>query len=675
MRRLISKETGLLILAGFTLFFLMAQISIFQVSFHVGDSSVTFSHGERTTARLFPETRAFVNVSKNSGSSSYSSDKLFKCDIPEDPLFPLCALKVKEFNKTWNQKCHGEKYKVDPSSMCSVLQYLSEVQSWCPVLPWRSHKNTFDALTKPPKTTIQTNLSVLLDKFEGERYSWMRNRIQDTWPHWIKAVEELGLRVNLHERKRKKILIYMAGLGVNNLLDYAYRGGPLGELSQWCDLISVLHILGHDVIIGFLTEHIPRSLLHPSSDGCARLNMTDGLDLIFTDIQGAIVIREHNTPDYSRHRCKLRIVDSFGTDAEFNYKFYNEKIPGGRSGWGDLNLHLSQFLTMYPHSPDNSFLGFAVPQRSRQHNAILKGPKARKAAFVYGKKALFWKGNADYINTVKRHFSEVHATLGGTDDDRRVYSVPEYVIDHGIVNTSMLISLLESSKVFVGLGEPFEGPGALEALANGCFFLNPKYVPPLDRTNADFFAGKPVNRKVTSQNPYAEVFVGKPFVQTVDIHNLTEVEEALQEIINTEGEAHLPYEFTHVGMLERVNAYIENQDFCKPTNWPPLSELKIALGGEGEACVEACLKRQLTCEPKFFESLNTKETLTRAAFRCTFTLFRESIMAPSFDTSDNTCLLQSQPLLFSCRAAKPGVVRVCPCRSYRKEQVALCETC
>ena len=29
------------------------------------------------------------------------------------------------------------------------------------------------------------------------------------------------------------------------------------------------------------------------------------------------------------------------------------------------------------------------------------------------------------------------------------------------------------------------------------------------------------------------MFVGKPFVQTVDIHNLTEVEEALREIINT----------------------------------------------------------------------------------------------------------------------------------------------
>ena len=39
--------------------------------------------------------------------------------------------------------------------------------------------------------------------------------------------------------------------------------------------------------------------------------------------------------------------------------------------------------------------------------------------------------------------------------------------------------------------------------------------------------------QVTSQNPYVEVFVGKPFVQTVDINNVTEVEVALQEIIKT----------------------------------------------------------------------------------------------------------------------------------------------
>lgn len=262
-----------------------------------------------------------------------------------------------------------------------------------------------------------------------------------------------------------------------------------------------------------------------------------------------------------------------------------------------------------------------------------------------------------------------------SQERQREFGVPKYVINHGIINITSLVNLLQTSKVFVGLGQPFEGPAALEALANGCFFLNPKYVPPLDRTNANFFAGKPMNRKITSQNPYAEVFVGKPFVQTVDIENMTEVEEALRKIINTKEEPHLPYEFTHVGMLERVNAYVENQDFCKPTNWPPRSELRILVGGDGESCIATCLTKQLICEPKFFVYLNVEEALESSRFECKSRFFRESILAPSLNTTDSSCVLQTQPMLFSCRAAWPGVVRVCPCRSYRREQVALCETC
>ena len=60
---------------------------------------------------------------------------------------------------------------------------------------------------------------------------------------------------------------------------------------------------------------------------------------------------------------------------------------------------------------------------------------------------------------------------------------------------------------------------------------------------------------------------------------------------------------------------------------------------------------------------------------CKSTFFHESILAPSINTTDSICVLQTQPMLFSCRAALPGVVRICPCRSYRKEQAALCETC
>ncbi len=50
----------------------------------------------------------------------------------------------------------------------------------------------------------------------------------------------------------------MAGMGEHKFfLDGAFNGGPLGELAQWCDLISALYILGHDLIIGFQVEDIP----------------------------------------------------------------------------------------------------------------------------------------------------------------------------------------------------------------------------------------------------------------------------------------------------------------------------------------------------------------------------------------------------------------------------------
>ena len=41
------------------------------------------------------------------------------------------------------------------------------------------------------------------------------------------------------------------------------------------------------------------------------------------------------------------------------------------------------------------------------------------------------------------------------------------------------------------------------------------------------------HHQITSQNPYAEVFIGEPFVQTVNIRNMAEVEEALAKIFNS----------------------------------------------------------------------------------------------------------------------------------------------
>ena len=47
-------------------------------------------------------------------------------------------------------------------------------------------------------------------------------------------------------------------------------------------------------------------------------------------------------------RCKLRVVDSFGTEAQFNFNLYKEKVGGGSMGaFGRYNLNLKQFQTMF----------------------------------------------------------------------------------------------------------------------------------------------------------------------------------------------------------------------------------------------------------------------------------------------------------------------------------------
>ena len=80
---------------------------------------------------------------------------------------------------------------------------------------------------------------------------------------------------------------------------------------------------------------------------------------------------------------------------------------------------------------------------------------------------------------------------------------------------------------------PLVGPAALEAIANGAVFLNPKFTPPHGRGNTEFFLGKPTSRNLTSQHPYAEEFVNKSAVVTVDIGDLNAVKEAVKRIVNS----------------------------------------------------------------------------------------------------------------------------------------------
>ena len=69
----------------------------------------------------------------------------------------------------------------------------------------------------------------------------------------------------------------------------------------------------------------------------------------------------------------------------------------------------------------------------------------------------------------------------------------------------------------------------------------------------------------------------------------------------------MPYEFTKEGMLQRLNAYIENQDFCasSPPHWPPPESVVTIAGDLGKSCKEMCRQRGMQkISPNSYRSHN-----------------------------------------------------------------------
>lgn len=56
--------------------------------------------------------------------------------------------------------------------------------------------------------------------------------------------------------------------------------------------------------------------------------------------------------------------------------------------------------------------------------------------------------------------------------------------------------------------------------------------------------------------------------------------------------AYTPYEYTEEGMLQRMSAYIQHQQFCdfqhQVARWPPSSAVTFLLAQPGLSCSQAC---------------------------------------------------------------------------------------
>eukprot|EP00057_Strongylocentrotus_purpuratus_P009231 XP_011663705.1 PREDICTED: alpha-1,6-mannosylglycoprotein 6-beta-N-acetylglucosaminyltransferase A-like [Strongylocentrotus purpuratus] len=695
------------------------------------------------------------------------------CSLTEAELggFSSCKAKVAWMRQMWKSDSCYAQYGVDGTE-CSFRVYLSEVENWCPRVKGRD------------------NISLSLNLQESDKWGYdVAEEILDTvgdidvlircWNHVLKFIF-------------KPILVHIGALTKESgfkIADNAFNGGPLGELVQWSDILSTLHILGHDIEISTATTTLGNLL--------RRKGLTNKMncpvkgknlyDLVYIDIVGMKQLKKTIGGQWQQFSCILRVIDSFGTEPAYNVDVYIKKA-GTKSSWGNWNLVPRQFFTMFPHTPDNSFMGFVVDHqmdttkadsstkrtnralvygksakfwtdpwirryldkihkkfeihgtvfmnqttpamknvipdyvvnhgivsgaeiqnllketklyqevtrlRRQQARSVFKNPshtpdnsfmgfvvdhqmdttkadsstKRTNRALVYGKSAKFWTDPwiRRYLDKIHKKF-EIHGTVFMNQTTPAMKNViPDYVVNHGIVSGAEIQNLLKETKLFIGLGFPYEGPAPLEAVANGCVFLNPKFNPPKNYQNTKFFQGKPTSRALTSQHPYTEVYIGQPHVWTVDVLG-SELDVALDKIaaMNTTT-PYLPFEFTCHGMLERVSSYLQKQEFCTgEKQWPPLSTLQIKVSGIGQSCRDRCMEEDLICEPGFFKQLNSRETVENAtAVKCSSSYAVEEIYAPAMESTllSTKCYTQSPPP-FSTAGLGGGShhKRVCPCQ-------------
>ncbi|XP_041828923.1 alpha-1,6-mannosylglycoprotein 6-beta-N-acetylglucosaminyltransferase B-like isoform X2 [Melanotaenia boesemani] len=486
-----------------------------------------------------------------------------KCEVPMDPAYPVCAEKVEFLQARWESDPCYAFYGVN-GTICSILTYLSQTENFCPPHPGRNNSALSWHQKRHPfttKTDVRETLSPLYEVIgnsSSPAIKFIRSRVERMSARWIEA----GLRMKQSSSntvsKQMKVLLYpgaLAGSVGQHFEAMVEKGGPLGELVQWADLSACLTILGHNLTFSTSQHQLHRLIGAAPGRGSCPIQRPLTFDLIYTDYHGLAHLQGAMGLAFQHYQCRFRILDSFGTEPAFNLATYAHS-HGYKTLWGSWGLQPLQYMTMFPHTPDNSFLGFVSEEAVRKDKLEPEIYKKDSIAVVYGKQEYIWQGKSDYVRVISEEL-ETHATV--YQPPGHIFSLPSFVRNHGLLTQELFLHLLRRAKIFVGLGFPYEGPAPIEAIALGCAFLQPRFDPPHSSDNNDFYRGKPTTRKISSQHPYAEHFISEPHVWTVDMANETDIREAIKDILSTEVKPFIPHEFTCAGMLERVRGYITHQ--------------------------------------------------------------------------------------------------------------------
>jgi len=195
----------------------------------------------------------------------------------------------------------------------------------------------------------------------------------------------------------------------------------------------------------------------------------------------------------------------------------------------NLNIDISsKVLTAYPTSPENDFLGYFISSSF----LFSTKPTKKNQGVIWGKKAEYFQGRETLIKELAE-LCELHSTLSTKAIDH------PNIVYHQHLTPDNWQHLLAESKFLLGLGDPLLGPSAIDAISNGCVFINPVYkTPKLDR--------------YYSQHPFAAEKIGEPYVCTVDIQDVQQAKLCVQKALGSVLPPIIPTELSEDAYRQRL---------------------------------------------------------------------------------------------------------------------------
>ena len=196
-------------------------------------------------------------------------------------------------------------------------------------------------------------------------------------------------------------------------------------------------------------------------------------DLVITDVTGAQQIQSLDPDFYNLIKCKFRVIDRHGTDPAFNDDSIIPK-SGLKNPLGGLDLpSLKQYLTLYPVSKENDWLGL-ISYPVEEEIEI-----EPKSLLVHARNQETITGNEDFLAELSKEY-KLRFTVNDPNFSLKKYPKAE---NHGFLDHRDYLALMRSVQAVIGLGYPYEGPTSLEAISQGSFYLNPKFPKPKSRQN------------------------------------------------------------------------------------------------------------------------------------------------------------------------------------------------